>query len=70
MTPIILVLDRFTKMAYFIALHENTTTKDVLASFLWEVGKLHGSLREIICDLDAKLSGKPWESLCKMLGVK
>jgi len=57
-------------MAYFIALHENTTAKDVAASFLREVGKLHGLLTEIICDMDAKLSGKPCELLCETLGVK
>jgi len=69
-TQIMVVVDRFTKMAHFIGLHENATAKDVADTFLWEVWKLHGLPTEIISDMDAKLSGEFWESVCKMLGVK
>jgi len=69
-TQIMVVVDRFTKMAYFIGLHENATAKDVAHSFLREVCKLHGLPTEIISDMDAKFSGEFWESLCKILGVK
>jgi len=64
------VVDRFTKMAGFIGLHENATAKYIADSFLREVWKLHGLPTEIILDMDAKLSGEFWELLCKMLGVK
>jgi len=64
------VVDRFTKMAHFIGLHENATAKDVVDTFLREVWKLHGLPTEIISDMDAKFSGEFWESLCKILGVK
>ena len=64
------VVDRFTKMAHFMCLHENATEKDVADTFLPEVWKLHGLPTEIISDMDPKFSGKFWESLCKMLGVK
>ena len=69
-TQIMVVVDRFTKMTHFIGLHENATAKDVVDTFLQEVGKLHGLRTEIILDMDAKFSGEFWESLCKMLGVK
>jgi len=65
-----LQVDRFTKMADFIGLHENATAKDVADTLLREVWKLHGLPTEIISDMDAKFSGEFWESLCKMLGVK
>ena len=64
------VVDRFTKMAHFIGLHENATTKDIPDTLLREVWKLHGLPTEIISDMDPKFSGEFWESLCKMLGVK
>jgi len=64
------VVDRFTKVAQFIGLQENMTTRDVPDAFLWEVWKLHRLPTEIISDMDARLSGQLWESLCKMLGVK
>jgi len=69
-TQIRVVVDRFTKMAHFIGLHENATAQDVADTFLGEVGKLHGLPTEIISEMDAKFSGEFWESLCKMLGVK
>jgi len=69
-TQIMVVVDRFTKMAHFIGLHEKATAKDVADTFLREVWKLHGLPTEIISDMDAKFSGEFWESLCKMLGVK
>jgi len=64
------VVDRFTKMAHFIALHENATSNDVADTFLLEVRKLHGLPTEIISDMYAKFSGELWQSLFKMLGVK
>jgi len=69
-TQIIEVVDRFTKMAHFIGLHENATAKHFADTSLREVWKLHGLPTEILSDMDAKFSGEFWESLCKMVGVK
>jgi len=55
------VVDRFTKMAHFIDLHENARAKDVADTFLAEVRKLHGLPTEIILDMDSKFSGEFWE---------
>ena len=68
-TQIMVVVDRFTKMAHFIGLSENATAKDVADTFLREVWKLHGLPTEIISDMDAKFSGEFWESLCKSLDI-
>ena len=64
------VVDRFTKMAHFIALEQNPTAKNVAYVFLREVWKLHGLPTEIISDMHAKFSGEFWESLCKSLNIK
>jgi len=53
-TQIMVVVDRFTKIAHFIGLHEKATAKDVADTFLREVWKLHGLPTEIISDMDAK----------------
>jgi len=60
-TQIILVVDRFTKMAHFSGLYEKATAKDVAETFGREVWKLHGLPTEIISDMDAKFSGEFWE---------
>ena len=67
---IMLVVDRFTKIAHYIGLHENATAKDVADTFLREVLNLHGLPTEIISDVDAKFSGEFRESWGKILGVK
>jgi len=69
-TQVMVVVDRFTKMANFIGLPTEATAKDVATVFLREVWKLHGLPTEIISDMDAKFSGEFWESLCKALGIK
>ena len=69
-TQIIVVVDRFTKMAQFMGLETNATPRDVADTFLKEVWKLHGHPSEIISDMEAKFSGEFWESLCKSLGIK
>ena len=69
-TQIMVVVDPFTKMAHFIGLNENASAKDVAATFLREVWKLHGLPTKIISDMDAKFSGEFWESLCKSLSIR
>ena len=69
-TQIMVVVDRFTKMAHFIGLETNATARDVADTFLKEVWILHGLPSEIISDMDAKFSGEFWESLCKSLVIK
>ena len=69
-TQIMVVVDRFTKMAHFIGLQENAMAKDVANAFLREVWKIHGLPSEIVSDMDAKFSREFWESLCKLLGIK
>ena len=69
-TQIMVVVDRFTKMAPFIGLEQNATAEDMANVFLRAVGKLHGLPTEIISDMDAKFSDEFWESLCKSLNIK
>jgi len=69
-TQVIVVVDRFTKMAHFIGLPTEATAQDVATVFLRQVWKLHGLPMEILLDMDAKFSGEFWESLCKALGIK
>ena len=53
-TRIIVVVDRFTKMAHYISLPTEVTAKDITDTFLKEVWKLYGLSCEIDSDMDAK----------------
>jgi len=66
---IMVVVDRFTKMAHFIRLQENATTKEVAEALLKEVWKLHGLRSEIISYMDVKFAGEFSDSLYKNLRI-
>ena len=53
-TQIMVVVDRFTKMAHLIILETNATAKNVADTFLKQVWKLHGLSSQIISKTDAK----------------
>jgi hypothetical protein len=69
-TQIMVVVDRFSKMAHFIALVETATAKDAAQAFLKEVWKLHGLPESIISDRDTKWTSEFWDGLCGLLGIK
>jgi hypothetical protein len=69
-TQIMVVVDRFSKMAHFIALTEKATAKDAAQAFLKEVWKLHGLPESIVTDRDTKWTSEFWDGLCSLLGIK
>jgi len=69
-TQIMVVVDKFTKIAHFIGLHENASGKDVADTFLRGMWKLHGLPSKIIAQMDAKPPGEHWQSLCNLVGVE
>ena len=69
-TQIMVVVDRFTKMAHFTGLATDATAKEVADTFLREGWRLHGLPSKTISDIDAKFSGEYWECLWKSLGIQ
>ena len=53
-TQIMVTIDRFSKMAHFIPLHEKATARDCATAFLHNVWKLHGLPEDIVSDRDTK----------------
>ena len=56
-TQMMVVVDRFTKMAHFVALNTEGTATDVANKFVSEIWKAHGLPDEIILDRDKKWTG-------------
>ena len=69
-TQIMVVVDRFTKMAHFVALNTEATATDVANKFVSEIWKAHGLPEEIISDWDTKWTGEFWQGICKLLNIK
>ena len=62
--------DRFSKMTRFIPCHKMNYVSRVVDLFFREVVRLHGMLRTIVPDRDAKFLSYLWKTLWCKLGTK
>jgi len=65
------VIDRFTKMAHFIALPTNgKTASDLARIFAREVWKYHGLPADIVSDRDSRFTSEVWKEFLRMSGIR
>ena len=67
---IVVVVDRFSKSAHFIALSHPFSTKIIAEKFMEDVIKLHGMPKSIISDQYPIFVNKFWQEFFNMLGTK
>ena len=67
---IMVVMDKFTKYAHFMALSHPFTTKDVATVFQKEVVRLHGFPMSIISNRDPIFLNKFWRELFRLAKTK
>ena len=67
---IIVLVDRFSKMAHFVPMHKNDDVLHVVDLYLREIIRLHGIPRSIVSDRDFKFLSHFWRTLWKMVGTK
>ena len=67
---IFVVVDRFLKIAHFIPSHNTNDASNVSDLFFKEIVRLHGMLRTIVSDRDAKILSYFWKMLWAKLGTK
>jgi len=67
---ILVVCDRFSKMAHFIATTEKTTAEGLTRLFRDQVWKLHGLPESIILDRGVQFAAGMMKELNKLLGIQ
>lgn len=67
---ILVVVDRFTKQAHFIALQQGYTARVVDEKLIQQVIKLHGFPRSVVTDRDPLFLSNFWSQLMRYSGTK
>ena len=70
MTAILTIVDRFTKMAHFVALPKLPSAEETAMTVIKEVIRLHGLPSEIITDRGTQFTARLWRRLMELLGIK
>jgi len=67
---IMVVVDRFSKMAHFIPTKKSATAQETGRLFFTHVFKHHGLPNDIVSDRDPKFTSKFWRALWKRMGTE
>jgi hypothetical protein len=65
---IMVVVDRFSKMAHFIPTKDEATAQETRRLFFSHIFKHHGLPKDIVSNRDSKFTSKFWRALCKRMG--
>uniref|UniRef100_A0A8C5PL16 Gypsy retrotransposon integrase-like protein 1 n=1 Tax=Leptobrachium leishanense TaxID=445787 RepID=A0A8C5PL16_9ANUR len=68
-TAIMVVVDRFTKMAHFLPLRKVPTAKETANLFYKEIFRLHGIPSSIVSDRGTQFTSRFWTAFCHTLHI-
>ena len=69
-TGILVIVDRFSKMAHLVPVSERITSKETARVFLDTIFRHHGMPESIVSDRDPKFVAAFWKHLMELCGTK
>ena len=63
------IVDRLTKSAHFLAIHNNFSLDRLAELYVNEIVKLHGVSISIVSNRDSKFTSRFWPKIQKALGT-
>uniref|UniRef100_A0A803JTE2 Integrase catalytic domain-containing protein n=1 Tax=Xenopus tropicalis TaxID=8364 RepID=A0A803JTE2_XENTR len=70
LSTILVVVDRFSKMAHFVPLKKLPSAPILAKIFVREIFRFHGFPSSIVSDRGVQFVSRFWRAFCKLLGVK
>ena len=67
---IMVVVDRFSKMAHFVACNKVDDAQNIARLYFAEIVRMHRVPRTIVSDKDTKFLSCFWKTLWRLLGIK
>ena len=67
---ILVVVDRFSKMAHFVPCSKTSDASHVAKIFMERIDSLHGVPKTIVFDRDVKFTSYFWKTPWKVLGTR
>ena len=67
---IMVVVDRFSKMAHFTPCHKTDNAMNVADFYFRDTVRLHGIPKTVVCDRETKFMSYFWKSLWRLVGTK
>uniref|UniRef100_A0AAQ4PSE6 Integrase catalytic domain-containing protein n=1 Tax=Gasterosteus aculeatus aculeatus TaxID=481459 RepID=A0AAQ4PSE6_GASAC len=68
-TTVLTVVDRFSKMAHFIALPKLPSTKETAETMLDNVFRIHGFPKDVVSARGPQFISRFWKEFCKLIGA-
>uniref|UniRef100_A0A672YRD9 Gypsy retrotransposon integrase-like protein 1 n=1 Tax=Sphaeramia orbicularis TaxID=375764 RepID=A0A672YRD9_9TELE len=68
-TTVLTIVDRFSKMAHFVAMPKLPSAKETAEAVLYNVCRLHGFPRDVVSDRGPQFVARFWRAFCALIGA-